>query len=61
MNFHFSYRLVTPPDGQWGRKYENGSWSGMMGMFQRKVGKKPLNVSGIYIDLRLLKIAVDGD
>ncbi|XP_045589659.2 glutamate receptor-like [Procambarus clarkii] len=32
----FDFELVRPPDGLWGNKLPNGSWSGMMGMVDRK-------------------------
>ncbi|XP_037792822.1 glutamate receptor 1-like [Penaeus monodon] len=32
----FSYELVKPPDGLWGAKQADGSWSGMMGMVHRE-------------------------
>lgn len=33
------YVLVRPPDGAWGAKKQNGSWTGMVGMVKRKVRK----------------------
>nr|XP_027227208.1 glutamate receptor ionotropic, kainate 5-like [Penaeus vannamei] len=30
------YEFVVPADGLWGTPFPNGSWSGMMGMLQRK-------------------------
>ncbi|XP_071545450.1 glutamate receptor ionotropic, kainate glr-3-like [Panulirus ornatus] len=46
---NFSYMYVRPPDGTWGLKYDNGSWSGMVGMVSRKeadIGVGPFGVSG---------------
>lgn len=31
------YKLVRPPDGAWGAKLEDGSWTGMVGMALKKV------------------------
>ncbi|XP_071527767.1 glutamate receptor-like [Panulirus ornatus] len=33
---NFTYKYVRPPDGSWGGKLKNGSWTGMMGMVGRK-------------------------
>ncbi|XP_069939959.1 probable glutamate receptor [Cherax quadricarinatus] len=33
---NFSYSNVRPPDGFWGAKLGNGSWSGMVGMVMRE-------------------------
>ncbi|XP_069945070.1 probable glutamate receptor [Cherax quadricarinatus] len=33
---NFTYSFVRPPDGVWGLRLSNGSWSGMMGMVVRK-------------------------
>lgn len=30
--FNFTWELRRPPDHGWGHRYENGSWSGMIGM-----------------------------
>ncbi|XP_069190086.1 glutamate receptor isoform X2 [Procambarus clarkii] len=30
------YRIVTPADGTWGAKLENGTWSGMVGQVSRQ-------------------------
>ncbi|XP_042233761.1 glutamate receptor-like, partial [Homarus americanus] len=46
---NFSYTYVRPPDGSWGKRYKNGSWSGMVGMVVRKeadIGAGPFSVSG---------------
>jgi hypothetical protein len=37
----FSYTIVTPPDGLYGEKLPNGTYSGVMGLFTRKVGRAP--------------------
>ncbi|XP_069995848.1 glutamate receptor ionotropic, kainate 1-like [Penaeus vannamei] len=34
--YNFDYELVKPPDGLWGARQNNGSWSGMMGMVHRE-------------------------
>ncbi|XP_071540846.1 probable glutamate receptor [Panulirus ornatus] len=47
-NFNFSYTFVRPPDGKWGTKEADGSWSGMVGMVGRKevdLGLGPFGVS----------------
>ena len=31
-SLNFTWELRRPPDQVWGHKYENGSWSGMIGM-----------------------------
>ncbi|XP_071526982.1 glutamate receptor-like [Panulirus ornatus] len=33
---NFTYKYVRPPDGSWGNKMKNGSWTGMVGMVGRK-------------------------
>ncbi len=35
--FNFTYDYHISVDGEWGRAFENGSWTGMIGMVQRKV------------------------
>ncbi len=34
---HGRYRIVEPPDHTWGIQLPNGSWSGIIGMAQRRV------------------------
>ncbi|OWF39812.1 Glutamate receptor ionotropic, kainate 3 [Mizuhopecten yessoensis] len=34
--FNFTYDVMEPPDGDWGLELDNGSWSGVVGMLQRK-------------------------
>ncbi|XP_076314972.1 glutamate receptor ionotropic, delta-2-like [Tachypleus tridentatus] len=36
MAYGFSYKLVEPYDGQWGKNLDNGTWNGMIGMVIRK-------------------------
>ncbi|GIY11694.1 lig_chan-Glu_bd domain-containing protein [Caerostris darwini] len=31
----FRYKLIIPPDGQWGKKMANGTWTGMTGLLVR--------------------------
>ena len=31
-SLNFTWELRRPPDAGWGHRYENGSWSGMIGM-----------------------------
>ncbi|GIZ02056.1 lig_chan-Glu_bd domain-containing protein [Caerostris extrusa] len=31
----FRYKLITPRDGQWGKKMANGTWTGMTGLLVR--------------------------
>ncbi|XP_047736185.1 glutamate receptor ionotropic, delta-1-like [Hyalella azteca] len=33
---NITIRIVTPVDGQWGRRLPNGSWTGMIGMVERR-------------------------
>ncbi|XP_050727640.1 glutamate receptor ionotropic, kainate 5-like isoform X2 [Eriocheir sinensis] len=33
---NFTYKLVQPEDGAWGSRLPNGSWTGMVGMVNRK-------------------------
>ncbi|KAA0201794.1 Ionotropic receptor 185 [Hyalella azteca] len=33
---NFTTRIVTPVDGQWGGRLPNGSWTGMIGMVERR-------------------------
>ncbi|XP_042233414.1 probable glutamate receptor [Homarus americanus] len=45
---NFSYTYVRPPDGSWGFKHADGSWSGMVGMVMREkadIGVGPFGVS----------------
>nr|XP_053632775.1 glutamate receptor ionotropic, delta-2-like [Cherax quadricarinatus] len=45
---NFSYVNVRPPDGSWGLKHEDGTWSGMVGMVSRKeadIGVGPFGIS----------------
>ncbi|XP_071540571.1 glutamate receptor ionotropic, delta-2-like isoform X2 [Panulirus ornatus] len=35
-NHNFTYTFVRPPDGQWGNKNADRTWSGMVGMVGRK-------------------------
>ncbi|KAK7065310.1 hypothetical protein SK128_004415 [Halocaridina rubra] len=47
--FSLSYELVRNRDGGWGYRHPNGSWTGMVGMIQRKevdFALGPLGVSG---------------
>ncbi|XP_076373248.1 glutamate receptor ionotropic, delta-1-like [Tachypleus tridentatus] len=34
--YGFSYRLLEPYDGQWGKELDNGTWNGMIGMVMRQ-------------------------
>ena len=34
---NFSYTVSTPPDGQWGSKKDDGTWSGMVGQLETKI------------------------
>ena len=33
---NFSYSLKKPPDGQWGSKQADGSWTGIIDLLQKK-------------------------
>ncbi|KAK4310304.1 hypothetical protein Pmani_018123 [Petrolisthes manimaculis] len=53
-DMNFSYDLVRPPDGAWGAKMQNGSWSGMIGMLRRKeidVGLGPFGVTSVRAEV----------
>jgi hypothetical protein len=43
--FIFSYHIVNPPDGAWGRPSENGTWSGLIG--HALYGKSNWSMAGI--------------
>jgi hypothetical protein len=43
--FIFSYHIVNPPDGAWGRPSENGTWSGLIG--HALYGKSNWSMSGL--------------
>ncbi|XP_071526993.1 glutamate receptor ionotropic, delta-1-like [Panulirus ornatus] len=36
ITMNFTYNFARPPDGSWGVKLKNGSWTGMVGMVDRK-------------------------
>ncbi|XP_071536191.1 LOW QUALITY PROTEIN: probable glutamate receptor [Panulirus ornatus] len=45
---NFTYKYERPPDGSWGVKLENGSWTGMVGMVVRKetdIGLGPFDIT----------------
>ena len=45
---NFTYVLTSPPDGEWGGKMADGTWSGMVGMLERReidMGKKVLKMT----------------
>ena len=33
---NFTYKIVPPPDKNWGSPYGNGSWDGCIGMLERE-------------------------
>lgn len=37
ISFSCSFTCVEPPDGEWGVRHPNGSWSGLAGLMQRRV------------------------
>ncbi|ELU16476.1 hypothetical protein CAPTEDRAFT_189588 [Capitella teleta] len=37
-SMNFSFTCVEPPDGEWGVRHPNGSWSGLAGLMQRREG-----------------------
>ncbi|XP_071545434.1 probable glutamate receptor [Panulirus ornatus] len=44
---NFTYNYIRPPDGSWGGKLKNGSWTGMVGMLGRKevdIGLGPFSI-----------------
>ncbi|XP_042858036.1 uncharacterized protein LOC122244245 [Penaeus japonicus] len=42
----FTYTYIRPPDGAWGAKQPDGSFSGMVGMLSRKVSLQPRGDKG---------------
>ncbi|GIY30653.1 glutamate receptor ionotropic, delta-1 [Caerostris darwini] len=46
-HLHFRYKLVTPPDKQWGGQHKNGSWSGLIGIVNRGEADLAMCFSGI--------------
>ncbi|XP_071540829.1 LOW QUALITY PROTEIN: probable glutamate receptor [Panulirus ornatus] len=62
-NFNFTYTFVRPPDGKWGTKEADGSWSGMVGMVGRKevdMGVGPFSLSGVRAEMvDYMKLVVD--
>ncbi|XP_064099395.1 uncharacterized protein LOC135210426 [Macrobrachium nipponense] len=47
MKINFTYNLVRPPDGSWGMRRPDGSWTGMVGMVYRKEVDMALGPFGI--------------
>ncbi|XP_052069248.1 probable glutamate receptor [Mytilus californianus] len=48
--FNFSYKVVHPPDGQYGGPKEDGSWTGMVGMIMRgeiDIAAAPFTITSI--------------
>ena len=45
--FHNRYQLISPPDGAWGKRDENGTWSGLVG--HALYGKSNWSASGIGV------------
>nr|XP_045624236.1 probable glutamate receptor [Procambarus clarkii] len=51
---NFTYRYVRPPDGSWGAKLADGSWTGMVGMVGRgeaDFGLGPFGVSATRAEM----------
>ncbi|XP_045604507.2 probable glutamate receptor, partial [Procambarus clarkii] len=51
---NFSYIYMRPPDGSWGIKREDGTWSGMVGMVSRQevdIAVGPFGISGIRAEV----------
>ncbi|KAG7162374.1 Glutamate receptor ionotropic, kainate 2-like 8, partial [Homarus americanus] len=51
---NFTYRYIRPPDGSWGVKREDGSWTGMVGMVGRgeaDIGLGPFGVSATRAEM----------
>ena len=44
----FRYKIVHPPDQQWGVKLKNGSFNGMIGMISREVSQYKFTLNAIY-------------
>ncbi|XP_071540574.1 probable glutamate receptor isoform X2 [Panulirus ornatus] len=52
LNFTYSFR--RPPDGSWGTKLQNGSWTGMVGMVGRQeadLGLGPFGISATRAEM----------
>ncbi|CAC5424224.1 GRID2 [Mytilus coruscus] len=48
--FNFSYKVVYPPDGQYGGPKEDGTWTGMVGMIMRgeiDIAAAPFTITSI--------------
>ncbi|XP_071524147.1 glutamate receptor ionotropic, delta-2-like [Panulirus ornatus] len=53
-SINFTYTLVRPPDGAWGAKQADGSWTGMVGMVKRKeidIGLGPFGVTAVRAEV----------
>ncbi|XP_071540568.1 LOW QUALITY PROTEIN: probable glutamate receptor [Panulirus ornatus] len=62
-NFNFTYTFVRPPDGMWGHKEADGSWTGMVGMVGREevdMGVGPFSMSATRAEMvDYMRIVVD--
>ena len=45
------YQIVPPPDGEWGARRQDGSWTGMVGMVRNRVSTMEKGM-GVYDDCR---------
>ena len=45
--FRVPYKILLPPDGEWGKKLPDGNWTGLIGMVERS--EVDLAVGGILI------------
>nr|AGJ51191.1 olfactory ionotropic receptor IR4 [Panulirus argus] len=53
-SFNFTYTFVRPPDGKWGTKEADGSWTGMVGMVGRKesdMGVGPFSLTAVRAEM----------
>ncbi|XP_045601688.1 probable glutamate receptor [Procambarus clarkii] len=53
-SLNFTYTFLRPPDGSWGVKLPDGSWTGMVGMVGRKeadIGLGPFAVTSVRAEM----------
>ena len=46
--YNFTFTLIEPPDGAWGKPDENGVWSGLVG--HAAYGMSNWSMSGLAVD-----------
>ncbi|XP_071545435.1 probable glutamate receptor [Panulirus ornatus] len=53
-DMNFTYRYSRPPDGAWGVKLDDGSWTGMVGLVGRRevdIGLGPIDVTALRAEV----------